>query len=232
MSAIKVAVATVGSSILGGISSRNASKRAAEAAKDSSAAQLALTREMAEKSRGAINNFIPQATNARNQGLQNQANFLSSALPATTDFMQQGNMNAQNTISGSMPQIQNAIMGGPVDYGFMAPQQIDYQQQMQDVLAGMPSIYQEPKQTVDVNAVMGPVNNMPTNPFNNPTPVNLDAQPNPFMPPQRQAFGRTTQNQQYFQGAGTQPAYSNDFSGGTGGTGGRPSFNMPRLNLR
>lgn len=145
MSAIAVAIGTVGAAVVGGISSRNASKRAAETAADTTADQLAYMQAAENRARDDINRLFPQATERRAQGMQQQMDFLSSALPTTMNFMQQGNVGAQNVLAGSMPQIQNAILGGgPIDYGFMQPQQIDYQQPVQDLLAGLPQVWQEP----------------------------------------------------------------------------------------
>ena len=146
----KLAGAVVGSAIIGGISSRNASKKAANAARETSDAQLAYLKEAEDRARNDINTLFPQATDARNRGYQQTMDFLSQATPVTIDAMQQGNMNAQNVISGSMPQIQNALMGGNMNYGFMAPQAVNYEQSLQDLLGGVPSIYDpsaQPEQT-------------------------------------------------------------------------------------
>lgn len=139
-----IATAVVGSAVIGGIVSRNASKRAARSAEKSTDAQMNFMQKQADIGRADANKYMEQATEARNKGTQQSMDFLSSGLPTTMDFMQQGNVGAQNILAGGMPQIQNAIMGGQVNYDFMQPQQIDYQQQVQDVLAGRPDVYEEP----------------------------------------------------------------------------------------
>lgn len=145
----KIAAAVIGSAVIGGISSNIAANKAAGAAKDSTAAQLAHQERMYDKARDDINRLFPQATERRNQGFQQQMDFLSSAMPATMDIMQQGNMNAQGVLAGSMPQMQNAILGGQIDYGFMQPQQINYEDQVQNVLAGLPTLYDPAQEQVN-----------------------------------------------------------------------------------
>ena len=141
-----IATAIAGSAIIGSIASNKASKRAAGAAENSTREQIEFMKEQADQARSEINKYIPMATQSRNQGFQRQADFLSSALPTTMGMMQQGNMGAQDVLAGSMPQIQNALMGGNVDYGFLQPRKINYQQAVQDILSGFPSIYEEPSQ--------------------------------------------------------------------------------------
>jgi len=50
------------------------------------------------------------------------------SLPAQMDTFQQGNIGAQQAILSGLPQIQNALMGGNVDYSGFQP----YQTQMPD----------------------------------------------------------------------------------------------------
>lgn len=147
MSALKVAIGSIGSSVIGGIFSDRASSKAADTAQKTSDAQLAYTQEQSDQARGDINRLIPQATDRRNQGYQQQMNFLGQALPVTTNLAQQGNVGAQNVVAGSIPQIQNALMGGQVNYDFMQPQQIDYQSQISQLLAGLPQVYSQEQQS-------------------------------------------------------------------------------------
>lgn len=146
-----VATAIAGAAVVGAIASDKASSKASKTAQQTTDKQLAFQQDQADKARADINQLFPQATQRRNQGYQQSMDFLSSALPATLGFMQQGNVGAQNVIAGSMPQIQNAILGGNIDYSFMQPQQIDYQQQLASVLAGLPTIY-DPNAIAAANA--------------------------------------------------------------------------------
>lgn len=51
-------------------------------------------------------------------------NLYKDSLNPTMDTMRQGNMMAQQQIAGGLPQIQNALMGIPVDYSAFQPQQV------------------------------------------------------------------------------------------------------------
>lgn len=143
MSGIFTAVAIGGSAVIGGITSRNASKRAANTARETGDAQLAFMAEQEQKARGDINTLIPQATQSRLQGTQNAMDLLGQGAPMTMDAFQQGNMGAQNVMAGSMPQIQNALMGGAVNYDFMNPQKVNVD--LQSLLSGVPDVYTQPQ---------------------------------------------------------------------------------------
>jgi hypothetical protein len=54
---------------------------------------------------------------ALSQGFGGAYNLLSGAIPQQAQAFQQGNMAAQNYLIGGMPAFQNAIMGGPMNYG-------------------------------------------------------------------------------------------------------------------
>ena len=161
-------VASVGSSVLGAFTSDKASKRAAETAQQTSDAQLAYMRESEDRARADINRLFPQATERRNQGYQQQMDFLGSALPVTLDAMQQGNVNAQQVLAGSMPQYQNAILGNAVDYGFAQPQQIDMSSQIESLLAGLPQLYSPPQQQQNNNQMPSMNIGQPTGGNSNP----------------------------------------------------------------
>ena len=163
-------VASVGSSLLGAYTSDKASKRAAQTAQETSEAQLAYMRESENRARDDINRLYPQATERRNQGYQQQMDFLGSALPVTMDAMQQGNYNAQQVLAGSMPQYQNAILGNAIDYGFAQPQRIDMSSQIEGLLSGLPQLYSPPEQQQQNN------NQMPNMDIGQPTGGNS----NPF----------------------------------------------------
>jgi hypothetical protein len=212
-------------------------------AKDAARTQQQGTREaMAEYKRGVaeakreIRPAFEGAEQSRLERTQQAMDMLGSGFEPQLDVMSQGNMNAQQMLAGSMPQMQNAILGAPVDYGFMQPQGVDFN--AGDFLSGTPSVFTPPEQQVDTGAVMG--TDVTKNPFveggytKNATNVNLDALPyGGFMSGDAAGHmpfggGRT----EFFQGGGNQPVFSNDFAGGTGGQGGRAISGMPRLNLR
>ena len=73
-------------------------------------AQNNLSREFIQKQMG-------QGQQALSQGFGGAYNLLSGAIPQQAQAFQQGNMAAQNYLIGGMPAFQNAIMGGPMNYG-------------------------------------------------------------------------------------------------------------------
>lgn len=76
------------------------------------------------RSRGEISQGYPAAMDARLAGSQATADLLGGSAGARYSPFMQGNMNAQQTLSGMGSQIQNALMGLPIDYGFTQPQQV------------------------------------------------------------------------------------------------------------
>lgn len=149
-----IATAVVGSAVIGGVVSNNASKRAANAAQQSSDDSIAFMQAAEDRARADINKLFPQATARRSQGYQQSLDLYSQALPNVMGAIQEGNMNAQQTISQSMPQIQNAILGGNIDYGFAQPKQQSID--LSSLLGGLPQLYQEPIAENPNGAVVGP----------------------------------------------------------------------------
>lgn len=139
-----IAAAVAGSALIGGASSIISSNRASRTAGETRDAQIAYAERAEGRARRDANRLIPEATDARNQGLQNQIDFLSQAAPLSLNAFQQGNVGAQEILAGSAPQIQNAIMGLPINYDFLAPRTIDYD--LEGLLAGAPVISQPPVQ--------------------------------------------------------------------------------------
>ena len=90
-----IAAAVIGSAVIGGAVSAYSSNKASKAAGKASDEQIAFSKEMADRSRDDINKFLPQATDARNEGFQQQMNFLNKTLPTTMDMFQQGNVGAR-----------------------------------------------------------------------------------------------------------------------------------------
>jgi hypothetical protein len=129
--------AIIGGSVLGAISSRNSSKKAAGAAKDTSTAQIAATDRATSQARGDLFKLFPSAEANAQQGSQAALDVFGQFMPQQANTFQQGNMNAQNQILAGMPQAQNALMGGAVDYSQFQPKKINFdasmfQQQLPD----------------------------------------------------------------------------------------------------
>jgi len=112
-----VAAAVVGGAVIGAVGTRQAGKAAAkgqERASDTLAAAAARARE----------EIIPrfeQARIAQRQGFGGALNLLGQTPEQVTAPFQQGNVLAQEQIGRGLGQVQNAILGSPIDLsGFQA----------------------------------------------------------------------------------------------------------------
>lgn len=115
-----VAAAVIGSAVVGGVASNSASKRAAEGAEKG---QDILAQSRVQ-GRADVNRLFPQAQASQTKGFEESRDFITGQLvPQQTQPFIGGNMAAQNQVARGLPQIQNAIMGNPVDLsGFTARQ--------------------------------------------------------------------------------------------------------------
>jgi hypothetical protein len=116
-----VAAATIGSAVIGGVSSRKASK---DAQKGVERGQDIL-KEAVERGRSDILSRFPEVQAAIGQGFGESRNLLAgTAFPGQVGAFQQGNLQAQEAIQAGLPQQINAIMGLPVDLTGLQPRQI------------------------------------------------------------------------------------------------------------
>lgn len=102
-------------------------------AKDASRAQVESldkamreTRRSTKEAKDTILPMFDEAEQTRLARTQQAADILSEGFLPQLDVMSSGNMNAQQVLAGAAPQMQNAILGGPVNYSFMQPQGIDF----------------------------------------------------------------------------------------------------------
>jgi len=123
-----IAAATVGAAAISGGAQYLAADKAADAQKDASSRADARIRGATEQARTDVNSLYPQAIARGQQGYQQALDVFGQSLPAQMDTYQQGNIGAQQAILSGLPQIQNALMGGNIDYSGFQP----YQTQMPD----------------------------------------------------------------------------------------------------
>jgi len=115
-----VAVAVgVGTAVIGAASASSDRKAANKQTDD---AQRAI-QEATAQARTDVNRIFPQAQEARLQGFQGAQDIFASTVPQQFQQFQQGNLQAQGTAGAAPQQIQNALLGLPVDFGFLQPQQ-------------------------------------------------------------------------------------------------------------
>ena len=113
------AIGGVGAAAIGGF----ASNRAAGKAADGQNRALAATDSAAGQARTDVNQLFGEANTQQQQGFTNAQDFLSGSIGRQIQPFQQGNMMAQEQVARGLPQIQNAILGNPVDLsGFNARQ--------------------------------------------------------------------------------------------------------------
>ena len=105
------ALAIVGSAIIGGVASNRAASKAAAGQQQALAASTAGI----DRARTDINRLFGDSASARERGFGNAMDFISGAPSQQIAPFQAGNMLAQQQVSRGLPQIQNALMGNPVD---------------------------------------------------------------------------------------------------------------------
>lgn len=116
-----VATAIAGSAIVGAIASDRAGDKAASASRGAARTASAETRRSADEARGDINRIFPQAQQTARQGFQGALDVFGQSLPAQANIFQEGNIGAQQAILSGLPQIQNALLGGNVDFSQLQP---------------------------------------------------------------------------------------------------------------
>ena len=128
-----------------------AEKDAAKAQQKGIERGIEATEKAVAEARGDLFKLFPAAQQNAQQGFQGALDVFGQSIPAQTGVFQQGNVAAQNQILAGLPQMQNAILGGQVDYSALQPTQL----QMPD----LSFLQQQLPQTVDPYApVMGPEN--------------------------------------------------------------------------
>ena len=113
-------VGTVGSAAIGAIGSNMAAKKGAQAAERG---QEIISNAQGQGRADVMAQF-PVAQEAQTRGFEEFRDFLSNQVtPAQSQPFIGGNMAAQEQISRGLPQIQNALLGNPIDTsGFTARQ--------------------------------------------------------------------------------------------------------------
>lgn len=180
------------SSVLGAVSSRNASKRAVKSQDKARESAVTETNKSTAQARQDLFNLFPAAEQRAQQGFQGALDVFGQALPAQAQVFQQGNVAAQQQLLSGLPQFQNAILGGNVDFSQLQPTQLQqpdlsfFQQQLPQQLpqgAGSPPQFDQlfhPQRTDLGNPLAGIFGGQP-NRFGMPNKFGL--QGNSFVTP-------------------------------------------------
>lgn len=116
-----VAVAVVGSAVVGGVASNQAAKKQAKSTEKG----IKSSRELALQARNDAINLFQQGQQSGIKGIQAAMDFYKNSANAMYKPYIQGNVAAQDVIGQGAIQANNAILGLPVDMGFTQPRQIN-----------------------------------------------------------------------------------------------------------
>jgi hypothetical protein len=99
-----------------------------------------LIAEQAKIARGDVMNLFPASDENRNMGFQAALDVMGQTIPQQFSAFQQGNVGGQQALLAGLPQMQNALLGLPVDYSALQPQAVNYntdfaQQQLPDFIS-------------------------------------------------------------------------------------------------
>lgn len=113
-----------GAALAGAVGDRNNRKAADSQSRQQRAQSLAFIEKMLSQSRGDLFSLFPQAQQNRQQGFLAGLDIQRQAFPQMINSFQQGNVGAQNALLAGLPQMQNAILGRPVDISGMQAMQL------------------------------------------------------------------------------------------------------------
>ena len=83
---------------------------------NTNAANTQLIRQLAERARSDVMEIFPQSQDIQRIGTQGALDVFGQTIPEQLQAFQGGNVAAQDTQRAALPQIQNALMGNPVDF--------------------------------------------------------------------------------------------------------------------
>lgn len=108
-----------GTSILGAITSRNATKKASNAQDRANEMAVKESRRAVAQAKASAVPLFEQGARDAQAGFQGALDIYGQSAPMQAGLFQQGNVGAQNAILAGLPQMQNAILGGNVDLSQM-----------------------------------------------------------------------------------------------------------------
>lgn len=98
-----------------------AEKKAAQAQQKGIEAGIDATQQATAQARSDLFKLFPAAQQNIQQGFQGALDVFGQSIPAQTQAFQQGNVGAQQQLLAGLPQIQNALLGGAIDYSQLQP---------------------------------------------------------------------------------------------------------------
>lgn len=104
----------------GALDNRN-QRKALKSMEEQKAASQAFIEKQIEKSRGDIFKLFPSVQDSLQQGVQAGLDVTQQAFPVQLAAFQKGNVGAQEQLISGLPQMNNAILGMPIDYSAFQP---------------------------------------------------------------------------------------------------------------
>jgi len=86
----------------------------------------AFIEKQAQLARKDVLDLFPAAAENKQTGFQSALDILSQSVPEQIGAFQGGNVAAQNALLSGLPQIQNAILGSPIDLSGLQSQQLNF----------------------------------------------------------------------------------------------------------
>jgi hypothetical protein len=100
---------------------RRENRKAVKQAEQQRQASLEFIEKQMKQSRGDLFKLFPASQESMRQGIGASMDVYRQSVPYQAQAFQEGNIAAQNQIIGGLPQMNNAILGGPVDYSQFQP---------------------------------------------------------------------------------------------------------------
>lgn len=85
-----------------------------------------ITQQAVSQARSEIMDLFPQAQQSNLAGYQSALDLFNTSAPQQMQMAQQGNQNAQATLLAGLPQMNNALLGAPIDYSALQVRNTTY----------------------------------------------------------------------------------------------------------
>lgn len=123
----------IGSALLGAWGAnkdRKSQQKALELAQRQRAESMKFIQDQMAQSRSDLFRLFPQAQESRNAAMLAGLNLYGQAFPEQLNAFQGGNVMAQQSLLAGLPQMNNAILGSPVDLSALQAQRVPVNAQM------------------------------------------------------------------------------------------------------
>ena len=115
--------AAIGSAVIGAGASAYGAKKDRDASADNQSQSQSYLSASSQRAREDAGEMFGHARAARTAGFDTSRDIFQQFVPQQVEAFQQGNYQAQGTVGGTAQQQMNAIMGQPMDFSFLQPQQ-------------------------------------------------------------------------------------------------------------